>query len=280
MLGSMPWLLAFAGVIVSSSACRTPLRVDPEPRSPTGDQLVAGWFGSVLVGMIAWRAFDDPFGPHARVIDDWAYTPRAMTAMAAGSFVGATLGIWGRGRHNGSSGSLAATAAGVGLGSIPMFLRRNDPLFPLMVVTGWAPVQAFVGYTGYRMSSSASPGNPRPAPPVRALPARPTRSADLIVADELATSAARNVYDAISQLRPQWLSAARLRSPVEFEAAGEAGILIVYVDGVRYGPIEALRQLSLRGVTECRYYNARDATLRFGTGHPAGAIDVRLARSQ
>jgi len=156
-----------------------------------------------------------------------------------------------------------------------MFLQRDDPILPLMVVAGYAPVQGFVGRMTYRLSAKSAETQDTTATVV-ATHVRPTRSDDLITSEDLARSAARNAYDAVSQLRPHWFSAARLRSPVEREAAGEPGVLIVYVGGVRYGSIESLRQLSVSVIAQLQYLNAAAATQRFGTGHPAGAIDVML----
>lgn len=74
--------------------------------APRGDQMVAGWMGSVVGGFLAWRLFDEPDGQHAKVKNGWGYTPRALTALAIGSHVGSTVGVWGRGRVIGSRGSI------------------------------------------------------------------------------------------------------------------------------------------------------------------------------
>src|SRR4051794_17734311 len=94
-------------IVCVVQACRgTHTSVSPKPMAaPSGDQIIAGYMGSVLVGFAAWRAFDEPSGHHSRVKDDWGYTPRAMRALTVGSFVGGTLGVWLRGKHNGSVGS-------------------------------------------------------------------------------------------------------------------------------------------------------------------------------
>lgn len=243
-------------------------------RPPTGDQFVTGWMGSVLLGFAAWRAFDEPPGSHSRERQGWGYTPRAMSALAVGSFTGATLGIWLRGRHNGSRGRLLATAAGVAVPTVPVLLGRNDPLLPLVVVVAWAPLQSFTGYWMYKVSAPDAQSVGRR--PMLAQQPRPRRTDDIISAAELAKSPARNVYDAIAQLRPQWLTGARLRSPTEQEQAGEEGVLKVYLGGAHYGSLESLRTFSTSGVAEIRFYNVRDATSRFGTGHPAGAVDVTI----
>ena len=249
--------------------------------APNGAQIVTGWLGSVAVGFLAWRAFDEPAGQHSRVKDDWGYTPRAHTALIVGSYVGATLGVWLMGRHSHAGGNLFATAAGVALPTLPLFAKRDDPLLPFMLAIAFAPVQSFVGYELYKVSAPQPPasGVMDPVVAVRAprqLPSRP----NVIVAEELKRTSATNVYDAVVQLRPQWAATVRKRSFAEQERVGDRGTVIAYVDGVRYGEVDALREVPLLTVQEIRFYDATEATSRFGTGHPAGAIEVSLGRTQ
>jgi hypothetical protein len=51
---------------------------------------------------------------------------------------------------------------------------------------------------------------------------------------------------------------------------------LVYVDGVRSGDFSYLESLRIEEVERVRFINARDATTRWGTGHPGGAIEVFL----
>ena len=248
--------------------------------APSGDQIVAGYMGSVLMGFAAWRAFDEPSGHHSKVKDDWGYTPRAMRALTIGSYVGGTLGVWLRGRHNGSVGSFLATALGVALPTVPMAMIHDDPVLPFKLIALWAPVQGLMGYAGYKISGPRlavdSTGVTILAEKER--PSTPRRGDDVILQDEMARATSRTVYDVISQLRPHWFTAARLRSSIAGEAAGESGVLMVYVDGVRTGTIDALHQMLTTGAVYIRYYNARDATNTFGTGHPAGAVEVSYSK--
>ncbi len=48
----------------------------------------------------------------------------------------------------------------------------------------------------------------------------------------------------------------------------------VYVDGLRYGPLESLYQISTNTIERIEYLSALDATTRYGTGHMGGAILV------
>jgi len=256
-----------------------PQGIEQELRAPSGDQFIVGWMGSVLLGFIAWRAFDEPAGQHSRVKQGWGYTPRAMTALAIGSHAGASLGIWGKGRLNGSRGSLLLTSAAVAVPTVPVILGRNDPLLPLMTVVAWAPLQAFAGYAAYKYSSPVRARRGGDLTPVERRPPRGPRGDAVISAEELALNPGRSVYDVVVSLRPHWLTEGRLRSPTEREGGGEAGTLLVYVDGTRHGNLESLRQLMTSDVREVWYLNARDATSRYGTGHTAGVIEVRRAGS-
>ena len=244
--------------------------------TPRGDQMVAGWMGSVVGGFVAWRLFDEPDGQHAKVKNGWGYTPRALTALAVGSHVGSTLGVWGRGHIIGSKGSLLLTATGAALPTIGILAKNEDPLLMLKLVAAWGPLQSWMAYTGYRVSvrGRSQPPSGGDAVVTRVDPVQ-RRSANVIAREELQKVSYTNAYDAVMQLRPQWLSTARQRSPTENEEAGGASSIVLYLDGARVGTMDMLRQVALTGVQEIRYYDAREATNRFGTGHTAGAIDVR-----
>ena len=99
--------------------------------------------------------------------------------------------------------------------------------------------------------------------------AAPSRDADVITADELTGSTAPSVYDAVRQLRPAWW----MRS--QPTVVLRQNQLIVYVDGIRYGGFDSLRQLSKTSVAFVRYYSPGSAEARFGPGHPLGAIEVK-----
>lgn len=245
---------------------------------PRGDQIVAGWMGSALGGFIAWRIFDERNGQHSHVKNDWGYTPRALRALGVGSAIGAAAGVWARGRANGSQGSLLLTSLGVAAASAPVWTSTDDPLLMLKVVAAWGPLQGAAGYAAYRASRPRSAAPPPAVEPVRLPDPVRRRSDRLIVREELKKTSASNAYDAVRLLRPHWITMGRLRSPTEREFAGEAGVIVAYVDGTRYGTIDALQQLSLDGVEAIEYFTAVEATSQFGTGHPAGAISVRMSR--
>jgi len=99
---------------------------------------------------------------------------------------------------------------------------------------------------------------------------RPSRSSDLITADEIEAASVSNAYDAIARLRPAFL---RGRGQSSIQTPG-SDLPIVYVNGLRTGTIEHLRSIPAQDVQQIRYINATDATTRFGTGHTGGVIEV------
>lgn len=98
------------------------------------------------------------------------------------------------------------------------------------------------------------------------------RSANTITAEELAGTGVTTVYDAIQQLRPQWLTSVRMRS------SGTSDELQVYLDTNRYGTLESLRRMAIGGIQAVRFLSAAEATNRFGTGNSAGAIVVSMGK--
>ena len=57
-----------------------------------------------------------------------------------------------------------------------------------------------------------------------------------------------------------------------------AADIVVYQDGVKTGGPNSLEFVPTISVREIRYISAADATIRFGTGHPMGAILVTTKR--
>ncbi len=95
-----------------------------------------------------------------------------------------------------------------------------------------------------------------------------------ITLDDIHASAARNAYDLVQSLRPQWLrgrGATSLRST-------EPSLPVVYVEGIREGSIESLRRLGTDVIARIEFMSAADATNRYGTGHTGGVIFVSLRR--
>ena len=75
-----------------------------------------------------------------------------------------------------------------------------------------------------------------------------------------------NAYEAIQRLRPTWLRARRtgMGSPQL------PGLVVNDQQSELYN----LRTMRIEGIEEIRYVEARDASIRYGTGFPAGVIVV------
>jgi hypothetical protein len=87
---------------------------------------------------------------------------------------------------------------------------------------------------------------------------------------QLATTNSDNLYDAINKLRPQWLTS---RGPTSVTDATPSTV-DVYMDGSLLGKVDYLRDVPVLDVTEVRYWDAGQASVRFGMGHPHGVIEL------
>lgn len=79
-------------------------------------------------------------------------------------------------------------------------------------------------------------------------------------------------WDAVRRFRPLWLRTARGQDTF----SADRGTIRVYVDDVFMGGPEILRDEDARDIQEIRYLDSRQATTRFGTDHPSGAIMITL----
>jgi Arc/MetJ family transcription regulator len=93
---------------------------------------------------------------------------------------------------------------------------------------------------------------------------------DLITAEQLRELDDLSAYRAVQRLRPQWLRA-RGRSSIENQ---DAEGVRVYVDDVRQGGVESMRNLQVIDIEEIRFLDSREATTRFGIDHGNGAIVI------
>ena len=91
------------------------------------------------------------------------------------------------------------------------------------------------------------------------------RTSPLLTETEIYSVDAPTALDAIQRLRPQYLWTGRIR-------AAEAPR--VYVDGMFVGGLNALRDIASTTIHEIRRLDALEATTRYGTGHPGGAIVI------
>ncbi len=100
-------------------------------------------------------------------------------------------------------------------------------------------------------------------------------NSDIIDRSELARSNAQNAYDAVRSLRPAFL-ASRGATTILLKKEGSSSP-VVYLDNTRYGDVTTLRNISLDGIFEIRFFSATQAQMRWGMDHPAGAILVVTA---
>ncbi len=108
--------------------------------------------------------------------------------------------------------------------------------------------------------------NPNPS---AAGPTRYDRSR--IGPEEIADARARNlsnVYELVSALRPQWLR----RAGSGF--GGSSAQVVVYLDNLRQGGIEALRSFTLPSVQSVRWLSPSEAGGMFGLNVNSGVIQV------
>jgi hypothetical protein len=86
--------------------------------------------------------------------------------------------------------------------------------------------------------------------------------------DLMATAGQSNLYDALHAQRPNWLIA---RSTNSFLNPGQ---IQVYMDDVRIGGVDQLRNISLQGIDHVQWYDPITASSRWGLNHEMGAIVV------
>ena len=99
----------------------------------------------------------------------------------------------------------------------------------------------------------------------RSSPAR-----NVITATEIVASRVSDAYQAVTQLRPDFLR----RRSASVTMTPRPAAVSVYLDDLPFGGVESLRAIPLERVRVIRYLSPFDADLRWGGSHPAGAILV------
>lgn len=97
---------------------------------------------------------------------------------------------------------------------------------------------------------------------------------DRITSAEIDKSAASNTYELINRLRPNWL---RRTAPGSLSGGVRRQVVLVYIDGTKYGELTTLRSLSVSGLKSIQWLDAaRAGTLLPGIGSEpiAGAIVI------
>jgi len=107
-------------------------------------------------------------------------------------------------------------------------------------------------------------------------PQQSRANGEVITTQELAAASSYDLYAAIQRLRPSFLQG---RGATSFGSTSSGSDEIqVYVEGMHRGGLSTLREINAGDVAEVRRLSAAEATQRFGTGTPQGAILVTLKR--
>lgn len=96
-------------------------------------------------------------------------------------------------------------------------------------------------------------------------------SRDILTAAEIVASRVTDVYQAVSQLRPDFL---KRRGSARSSVMSPNASVAVYLDDLPYGGADALHNIPLDRVRMIRYVSPVSANLRYGGTHPSGAILV------
>lgn len=92
--------------------------------------------------------------------------------------------------------------------------------------------------------------------------------ARVITPEEVRGSQARNAYELVQLLRPGWL---QKKGVYSFRDDGD---IVVYLDDMRVGGPDALRQIEVTALSSLRFLDPVAAQARFGLSHNYGAIQV------
>ena len=93
---------------------------------------------------------------------------------------------------------------------------------------------------------------------------------DTITEAEIASSSATNAYEAVQRLRGNFLS-----NRGKTTILGKSSPMpIVYLDGVRFGEVNSLRNISATTVQAIRLYRAWEAQQKYGNDVMGGVIEV------
>ena len=150
-----------------------------------------------------------------------------------------------------------------------------EMLFPPRQNGTWDGVMGRAAYVVLSISLAACASSSATSSESLALKASPARN--FITATEIVASRVSDVYQAVTQLRPDFL---RRRSSSATLTPMKATAVTVYLDELPYGGVESLSSIPLERVRVIRYLSPFDADLRWGGSHPAGAILVTTMKER
>jgi hypothetical protein len=94
------------------------------------------------------------------------------------------------------------------------------------------------------------------------------RNLDLIGREEIVASNRSTAWEVIEMIRPQWLQGRSVQS------VNRQGGILIYLDDVRYGNLDALRTINARDLWAMERFNGTAASQRWGPGHSDGVIVI------
>jgi hypothetical protein len=146
----------------------------------------------------------------------------------------------------------------------PTTFQQEDPMRARLFISLIALGTVGCSSGGGGSAASAADGAARPA----------RGSQNLITEAEIAQlgQGLETAFDLVERLRPSMLRSRA--STFGNSQAGEAILVMAYVDDIRQNQVSDLRTVPRAQVKEIRYVSATDATQRWGTGHSSGAIHV------
>lgn len=170
--------------------------------------------------------------------------------------------------HHRVLSALGGAAIGAGVGFFASQVVRGDWDDSPGGSTVSRPVWAAVGGSlGFAFGLSFPVGGRSLTPePSNSLP----RGRMALNASEMARTGVNNAYEAVRLLRPEWLN--ERGTHIIGESASET--IDVYLDDVRLGGIDTLRDVMSNVVHSMHFFDAGAATLRWGSGHSHGVILV------
>lgn len=104
----------------------------------------------------------------------------------------------------------------------------------------------------------------------------PREDPDVISRAEISKTQALTAFDAVRTLRPAFLRS-RGQTSLTRQVTNEP---VVYLDNRRMGGLATLRDIPVQLIFEIRYLSSSEAQMKWGSGHPAGAVHVISSTSR
>lgn len=99
-----------------------------------------------------------------------------------------------------------------------------------------------------------------------------TRSRNVLTAEAFENRSERNLYDLLARIRPNWLR------PQGANLVTGTSPVVVYINNVRFGGVDALVDITLDRVEQVRFVDGTDAATRYGLNTDGGVLEVTTKR--